>query len=69
LGLNILAGRSGIAPWKAFDTTNFPTHFGGEIRKLDLEPYMSPRTRAAWTPSCNTAWWRAFRPCATPDCK
>ena len=40
---NILAGRSGIAPIERFDTTNFPTHFGGEIRKLDLEPYMTPK--------------------------
>jgi 3-oxoacyl-[acyl-carrier-protein] synthase II len=40
---NILAGRSGIATIERFDTKNFPTHFGGEIRKLDLEPYMSPK--------------------------
>jgi 3-oxoacyl-[acyl-carrier-protein] synthase II len=39
----ILAGRSGIAPSARFDTVNFPTHFGGEIRQLDLEPYMSPK--------------------------
>jgi 3-oxoacyl-[acyl-carrier-protein] synthase II len=39
----ILAGRSGIAPVARFDTVNFPTHFGGEIRQLDLEPYMSPK--------------------------
>ena len=40
---NILAGRSGIAPIERFDTTNFPTHFGGEIRNLDLESYMTPK--------------------------
>jgi 3-oxoacyl-[acyl-carrier-protein] synthase II len=39
----ILAGRSGIAPTARFDTVNFPSHFGGEIRQLDLEPYMSPK--------------------------
>jgi 3-oxoacyl-[acyl-carrier-protein] synthase II len=39
----ILAGRSGIAPVTRFDTTNFPTHFGGEIRGLNLEPYMSAK--------------------------
>jgi len=39
----ILAGRSGIAPTARFDTANFPSHFGGEIRQLDLEPYMSPK--------------------------
>ena len=40
---SILSGRSGIAPVTRFDTTNFPTHFGGEIRRLDLEPYMSTK--------------------------
>jgi len=38
---SILSGRSGIAAVTRFDTTSFPTHFGGEIRQLDLEPYMS----------------------------
>jgi 3-oxoacyl-[acyl-carrier-protein] synthase II len=40
---NILAGRSGITPIDRFDTASFPTHFGGEIRNLNLEPYMSPK--------------------------
>ncbi len=40
---SILEGRSGIAPITRFDTTNFPVHFGGEIRGLDLEPYMTPK--------------------------
>jgi 3-oxoacyl-[acyl-carrier-protein] synthase II len=40
---SILAGRSGIAAVTRFDTVNFPTHFGGEIRQLDLEPYMSAK--------------------------
>jgi 3-oxoacyl-[acyl-carrier-protein] synthase II len=40
---SILAGRSGIAAVTRFDTANFPTHFGGEIRQLDLEPYMSTK--------------------------
>ncbi len=39
----ILAGRSGIAPVTRFDTTSFPTHFGGEIRNLDLEPYITAK--------------------------
>ncbi len=39
----ILAGRSGIAPVTRFDTTNFPVHFGGEIRDLDLEPYITAK--------------------------
>ena len=40
---SILAGRSGIAAVTRFDTTLFPTHFGGEIRQLDLDPYMSAK--------------------------
>ena len=40
---SILAGRSGIGPVARFDTANFPTHFGGEIRELNLEPYMSTK--------------------------
>jgi len=39
----ILAGRSGIDVVARFDTANFPTHFGGEIRGLNLEPYMSAK--------------------------
>jgi 3-oxoacyl-[acyl-carrier-protein] synthase II len=40
---SVLAGRSGIGKIERFDTTNFPTHFGGEIRNLNLEPYMTPK--------------------------
>ena len=40
---SILAGRSGIAPVTRFDTTKFSTHFGGEIRELDLAQYMSSK--------------------------
>jgi 3-oxoacyl-[acyl-carrier-protein] synthase II len=40
---SILSGRSGIAAVARFDTTNFPTHFGGEIRQLDLGPYLSAK--------------------------
>jgi len=39
----ILAGRSGIATVERFDTGSFPTHFGGEIRQLDLQPYISTK--------------------------
>jgi 3-oxoacyl-[acyl-carrier-protein] synthase II len=37
----ILAGRSGIGPVKRIDTTTFSTHFGGEIRELNIEPYLT----------------------------
>ncbi len=39
----ILAGRSGIGPVSRIDTTHFATHFGGEIRNLDLGPYISTK--------------------------
>jgi 3-oxoacyl-[acyl-carrier-protein] synthase II len=39
----IVAGRSGIGPVTRIDTTTYPTHFGGEIRQLDLAPYISPK--------------------------
>ena len=37
----IVAGQSGIGPVTRIDTASFTTHFGGEIRQLDLEPYLS----------------------------
>jgi 3-oxoacyl-[acyl-carrier-protein] synthase II len=40
---SIVAGHSGIAPITRFDTSGFPTHFGGEIRELDLTPYMGAK--------------------------
>lgn len=40
---SILAGRSGIGPVTRIDTTTFPTHFGGEIRGLDLEPFITAK--------------------------
>jgi 3-oxoacyl-[acyl-carrier-protein] synthase II len=40
---SIVAGRSGIAPITRFDTSTFPTHFGGEIKGLDFTPYLSPK--------------------------
>ena len=40
---SILAGRSGIGPVSRIDTTHFATHFGGEIRALDLGPYISTK--------------------------
>jgi 3-oxoacyl-[acyl-carrier-protein] synthase II len=40
---NILAGHSGIQPIVRFDTSTFPTHFGGEVRNLQLESFMTPK--------------------------
>jgi 3-oxoacyl-[acyl-carrier-protein] synthase II len=33
---SIVGGRSGIGPVTRFEVSTFPTHFGGEIRNLDL---------------------------------
>ncbi len=40
---SILAGQSGIGPVTRIDTTHFATHFGGEIKNLDLGPYISAK--------------------------
>jgi 3-oxoacyl-[acyl-carrier-protein] synthase II len=36
----ILAGKSGIAPITHFDTTGFPTQFGGSVRGFDVTDYL-----------------------------
>ncbi len=36
---NILAGKSGIKNITSFDTTEYTTHFGGEITDYDPKPY------------------------------
>ncbi len=40
---SIIAGRSGIGAVTRIDTSTFATHFGGEIRELDLEPFISAK--------------------------
>lgn len=37
---SLLAGRSGISEITAFDTTNFPIHFGGQVKKFQPEQFI-----------------------------
>jgi len=37
---NLLAGKSGAAPITQFDTTLFKTHFGCEVKGLDINQYL-----------------------------
>ena len=40
---NIIAGHSGIENITHFDTSGFACHFGGEVKGLDLDSYISPK--------------------------
>ncbi|MBU6296014.1 MAG: beta-ketoacyl-[acyl-carrier-protein] synthase II, partial [Planctomycetes bacterium] len=39
-----LAGSTGIGPITQFDTTAFKVHFGGEVRELNPESWLEPKT-------------------------
>ena len=43
LWAGLLAGRSGIGPITAFDTTEFPVRFGGEVRDFAPEQWIHPK--------------------------
>lgn len=47
---NILAGVSGIAPITHFDTTGYPVRFGGSIRNLELDNYITPKEQRKMDP-------------------
>ncbi len=36
-------GKSGISTIESFDTTDYPVHFGGEIKHFDIEKYVDRR--------------------------
>ena len=40
---NVLAGKSGIAPLKHFDVSEFSVRFGGSIRDFDVTDYISAK--------------------------
>lgn len=40
---NVLNGRSGIAPIEIFDTSSFPTRFGGAVKNFDVTRYVAEK--------------------------
>ena len=44
---NLLAGHSGIANITRFDASGINCHFGGEVKDLDLDQYISPKDARA----------------------
>ena len=38
---SILKGQSGIGPITRFDTTDFPSNFGGAVKDFDVNDYLS----------------------------
>ncbi len=40
---NVLKGRSGIAPIEIFDTSAFPTRFGGAVKGFDVTRYVAEK--------------------------
>jgi len=38
---SLVKGNSGITKVTGFDTTEYPTHYGGEIKDLDPEKFLS----------------------------
>ncbi|MGA1874535.1 MAG: beta-ketoacyl-[acyl-carrier-protein] synthase family protein [bacterium] len=43
---NLLAGKSGVSKVTAFDTTNFPTHYGAEVKDFNPEKFLTKEQRA-----------------------
>ena len=40
---NILKGLSGIGPITRFDTSDFPSNFGGAVKNFDVSDYLKPK--------------------------
>jgi len=50
----LIAGKSGISKITSFDTSEFPTHYGGEIKDFKPEEFVSPRDKKIGRASCLT---------------
>ncbi len=51
----LLTGKSGIAPITKFDAKDFRTKFAGEVKNLDLTPWLSPKDANRLDPFCQFA--------------
>lgn len=38
---NLIAGKSGISKVETFDTSDFPVHYGGEVKNFNIEKFIS----------------------------
>lgn len=52
---DLCAGRSAIAEIEAFDTSAFKTHFAGEIKNFNPQPYVDPREQKRLDRFCQFA--------------
>lgn len=50
---NIINGRSGIAPIKCFDVTEYPTRFAGEVVGFNVDNFISKKDQRHMDPFCH----------------
>lgn len=53
---SILAGKSGISTIEGIDTSDIPSHIGGEIKDFDVEAFMSKRDARKFDRSAQFFW-------------
>ncbi|HTE42778.1 MAG TPA: beta-ketoacyl-ACP synthase II [Steroidobacteraceae bacterium] len=70
---NVLSGVSGISPVTRFDVSAFPVRFGGSVRDLNIDDYITPKEQRKMDPFMQygvIAATQAFRDCGltvTPE--
>ena len=63
---NVVEGRSFIGPITHFDTTAYPTRFGGEVRGFNVDDYLAPKESRRMDPFVQygyAASVQAFKDC------